>query len=100
VTAGVIVLATIVHFAYGALWSGLLAASTSRVTWWKGMVVGLGLWVIMLVFWLPMGGADVFQVAARGAAWGWSLLVHLVYGISIGALAGRHEPELIEEPIV
>jgi hypothetical protein len=99
VTTGVLVLATIVHFGYGALWSGLLAASTSRVTWWKGAIVGLGLWVIMLVFFLPMAGADVFQVATHGAAWGWSLLVHVVYGVSVGVLAGRHEPELVEEPI-
>lgn len=99
ITPGVIVLATIVHFAYGALWSGLLAASTARVTWWKGMIVGLGLWVIMLVFFLPLAGVDVFKVATAGVAWGWSLLVHLVYGVSVGVLAGRHEPELIDEPI-
>jgi hypothetical protein len=53
----------------------------------------------MLVFFLPMAGADVFQVATHGAAWGWSLLVHVVYGVSVGVLAGRHEPELVEEPI-
>jgi len=99
ITAGVVVIATIIHFAYGALWSGLLAASTPRVTWWKGMVVGLGLWVIMLVFFLPLAGGEVFQVATSGLAWLWSLLVHLVYGVSVGLLAGRHEPELIDEPI-
>jgi len=100
VTPGLVVFATIVHFGYGALWSGLLAASTPRVTWWKGMIVGLGLWVIMLVFFLPMAGADVFKVATSGLAWIWSLLVHLVYGIGVGVLAGRHEPELVDEPIV
>ena len=100
VTPTVVVLATIVHFGYGALWSGLLAASTPRVTWWKGMLVGLGLWVIMLVFLLPIAGADVFKVATAGAMWISSLLVHLVYGISVGVLAGRHEPELVDEPIV
>jgi hypothetical protein len=100
ITPGVVVLATLVHFAYGALWSGLLAASTSHVTWWKGLIVGLGLWVIMLVFFLPVAGADAFKVATEGAAWGWSLLAHLVYGVSIGVLAGRHEPELVDEPIV
>lgn len=100
ITPGVVVAAMVVHLGYGGMWSGLLAASTSRVTWWKGMLVGLGLWVIMLIFFLPIAGADVFKVATAASAWGSSLVVHLVYGISVGVLAGRHEPELVEEPIV
>ena len=98
VTTGVVVLATIGFFLYGALWSGLLAASTRQVTWWKGLVVGLGLWLVMMVFYLPIGG-DVFQLATKASMWVSSLLVHVVYGVSIGVLAGRHQPELIEEPV-
>jgi hypothetical protein len=100
ITPGVIVFATVVHFLYGALWSGLLAASTPQVTWWKGLVVGLGLWLIMLVFVLPIAAADAFQVATSGLAMFWTLLVHVVYGVSIGVLAGRHEPEIENEPVV
>jgi len=97
-TVGVVVLASVGFFAYGALWSGLLAASTRRVTWWKGLVVGFGLWVIMMVFYLPIGG-DVFRLATSRAVWMSSLLGHLIYGVSVGLLAGRHQPELIEEPV-
>ena len=74
------------------------AASTRRVTWWKGLVVGFGLWVIMMVFYLPIGG-DVFRLATSRAVWMSSLLGHLIYGVSVGLLAGRHQPELIEEPV-
>jgi hypothetical protein len=97
-TAGVFVGATILQFVYSAVWSGLLAASTARVTWWKGVVISLGLMLISLVFVWPFGGT-VFQFATSGAAWLASLVVHLTYGASIGMLAGRHEPELIEEPV-
>lgn len=97
-TTGVFVGAAIMQLIYGAVWSGLLAASTARVTWWKGMVVGLGLLLISLIFVWPSAGT-VFKFATSGSAWIAGIIVHLVYGISIGILGGRHEPELIEEPV-
>jgi hypothetical protein len=90
--------AVVMQFIYGAVWAGLLAASTARVTWWKGMLVGLGLLMISLIFVWPAGGT-LFQFATSGSAWVAAIIIHLVYGISIGLLAGRHEPELIEEPV-
>lgn len=97
-TTGVFAGAMILQFVYGAVWSGLLAASTARVTWWKGVVVSLGLLLISLVFIWPFG-APVFTFATSAGAWVASLIVHLSYGVSIGLLAGRHEPELIDEPV-
>jgi len=98
VTGGVVALATVGYFLYGALWSGLLAASTRRVTVWKGLVVGFALWVIMMVFFLPIG-SDVFRLATQRSVWMSTLLGHLIYGACVGVLAGRHQPELIEEPV-
>jgi hypothetical protein len=97
-TPGVFVGATIVQFLYGALWAGLLAASTAKVTVGKGIVISLGLMLISFVFLWPFGG-QVFAFSTSGGAWLASLLVHLTYGVSIGILGGRHEPELIEEPV-
>jgi hypothetical protein len=97
-TTGVFAGAVVMQFIYGAVWAGLLAASTARVTWWKGMLVGLGLLMISLIFVWPAGGT-LFQFATSGSAWVAAIIIHLVYGISIGLLAGRHEPELIEEPV-
>jgi hypothetical protein len=97
-TVGTFVGATIMQFVYGGVWAGLLAASTARVTWWKGVIVSLGLMLISFVFLWPFGGG-VFTFATSAGAWLASLVVHLTYGVSIGLLAGRHEPELIEEPV-
>src|SRR5262245_7065243 len=50
----VVVLAVIVQLIYGALWGGLLAASTRDVTIGKALAVSLGLWVLMVIFYVPM----------------------------------------------
>jgi hypothetical protein len=54
--------------------------------------------LISLIFVWPSGG-QVFAFATSGAAWLASIIVHLTYGVAVGILAGRHEPELIEEPV-
>jgi hypothetical protein len=89
VTTGDVIVAVPIHFAYGALWGGLLAESTHRVTWWMGGAVGLGLWAIMMVFMLPLGGADAFSVVSSPWMWVVTLALHLVYGFSLGLLMDR-----------
>jgi hypothetical protein len=90
ITAAIIGLATPVHLAYGALWGALLAESTERVSWWLGAVVGLGLWLIMLIFLLPLGGEATFAAATDPRMWLATLALHLIYGVTLGALVGRH----------
>ena len=91
VTTGEVVVAAILHLAYGAFWFGMLAVSTYRVTWWKGLVVGLGLYLIMLVFMLPLVGQPVFNLATWGWMWLATLLMHIVYGVTGGAIMQRRD---------
>jgi hypothetical protein len=97
VTATAVIAAVPIHFAYGALWGGVLAESTHRVTWWMGGAVGLGLWGIMMVFMLPLGGPEAFRVVTSASTWVLTLALHLLYGFSLGWLMDRQRlaaPEL------
>jgi hypothetical protein len=78
-----------IHLAYGAFWAGLLAASTPQVTVGKGLLLGLGLWVIMLIFFIPMGGQYTFAMVTQPGFWVATLAVHLVYGGAVGLLVDR-----------
>jgi hypothetical protein len=43
----IMVLAVIAHLGYGGFWGAVLAATTRPVTVWKGIGMGLFLWLIM-----------------------------------------------------
>ncbi len=90
VTWPFVVAAVPVFFAYGALWGALLGVATLRITWWVGAALGLGLWLILMIFWLPLGGAQTFALATNPWMWGSTLVLHLIYGGTLGALVGRH----------
>lgn len=95
VSAGVVLLAIPIFLAYGALWMGLAVWSTDRMRWWKGLVLGLGLWLLMMIFFLPMIATVSFEVATAPTTWIGTLIGHAVYGIVGGALADekiRHRP--------
>lgn len=91
VTTPEILLATLLHFAYGAFWFGMLAVSVFRVTWKKGLVIAFGLWLIMFVFMLPLAGAPVFDVVTKPGMWIMTLLMHAVYGVTGGLVMQRRD---------
>lgn len=74
------------HFAYGALWAACAAVESDRMTWRRGVVVGLGIWLIMAIFLLPLAGADVFTLATKATVWIFSLALHVIYGATFGAI--------------
>jgi hypothetical protein len=90
VTSAAVLLAVPIFFAYGALWGGLVATSTRRVTWSLGAALGLGLWLVMVIFWLPIAGRWTFQVASSPLMWISTLVLHLVYGLTLVPLIERH----------
>lgn len=92
VTMSAEVLSVPLHLAYGAFWGGLAALTTPQLTWWKGLFVGLGLWLIMMIFVLPFTGETAFEGVYDPAIWVSTLVMHFVYGATLGGLAGRHEP--------
>ena len=82
-------LAAVLHLAYGGFWAALLAAATQRVTVWKGLGLGVTLWLLMQVAVLPWLGWGLFGVGQTPKIAVATLVLHLVYGATLGALAGR-----------
>ncbi len=85
-SAPAIAVAIPLHFAYGALWAGCAAIATRHMTWRRGLVVGLGMWLIMAIFLLPLAGTATFAVATKATIWIVTLVLHAVYGATFGAL--------------
>ncbi len=78
-----------VHFVYGGFWAGYLTLLSKRVTIWQGLALGVVLWVVMGWIFLPFVGWGAFGRAA-GPDILWAMLIlHLVYGLTYGALMDR-----------
>ncbi|MFW5856253.1 MAG: hypothetical protein ACOCX4_00110 [Planctomycetota bacterium] len=91
--------ALFVHFGYGLLGSVLLVAITrNHATVWKGLVLGVALWLVMMVVYSPMIGWGMFGAAEADVAGDHplslapgpqyavaALVLHLVYGLVVGA---------------
>ena len=92
ITPWIVLLGIIVQIAYGAIWSGLLAVSSRHVTVAKGIVIAIGLWLMMMIFYVPMAGNLTWAVASSPTMWVVSLIFHLIYGATIGLLLQRHQP--------
>lgn len=93
----ILLLGIILQLVYGAVWGGLLAASSPNVTIGKAVGVAVGLWALMWIFYVPMVGGGVFSFATNPAVWVLTLVFHLIYGVTMGAGLHRiHEP-LLEE---
>lgn len=85
-TAGPLVLLTAVvgHLGYGGVWGGLLARSVRPVTLGWGLALGVGLWLLMQVAVLPLLGWGLFGSAVTVRIAGATLVLHLVYGATLG----------------
>ena len=84
----VVILAIPLHFAYGAIWAAC-AAWSARITWPRGVVVGLGMWLIMAIFLLPLAGDATFSVVSSPIPWVLTLILHIVYGGTFGGIVDR-----------
>jgi hypothetical protein len=90
-----VLIALLLHFAYGALAGALFAATTERVNLASGMFFGLALWGVAVAIYAPLVGLGF--VASHAPALAVLVLpAHLLYGAIIGALAPRGE---IVQPI-
>jgi hypothetical protein len=96
-SAGVVLVAFLVHFIYGAVASGFLAVTTARITVGRGLLLGVALWAIMMVFFIPMSGAHTFRLATDPLFWATSIGLHLIYGLAVGVLVERHESHRDED---
>jgi hypothetical protein len=85
----VMVLAIVSHFAYGGVAGAVLAALTRPVTVWKGLGWGVLLWLVMDLVVLPLLGWGFFGVAITPRIAVATLVLHLVYGLTLGLLVDR-----------
>ena len=80
-----LVFAIISHFGYGAFW-GVLLYQLVKVDgkFWHGLGWGLMLWLIMELLVLPLLGWGVFGSAITPKIAVATLVLHLVYGSTLG----------------
>lgn len=84
-----IVLAIGFHLAYGGFWGGTLWAITRRITVWKGIGLGVFLWLIMQLAVFPFLGWGVFASGLNSKIAPAALVEHLVFGTVLGLLGTR-----------
>jgi uncharacterized membrane protein YagU involved in acid resistance len=79
----------VVHFAIGIVAWGLLFAALTPVIpgayWLKGTIFGIGAWVAMMIFVMPMAGKGLFGLKINPMAPAATLMLHIVFGLVLGA---------------
>ncbi len=85
----IMVLAVASHFGYGGFWGAVLAALTRPVTIWKGLGLGVFLWLLMQIAVFPFLGWGFFGIAITPRIAVATLILHLVYGATLGLLVDR-----------
>ncbi len=82
-----------VHFMIGSvMWGGTFALLEPHLPggefWVKGVVFGVGAWLIMMVGMMPLAGAGLFGMQLGIMAPIMTLLMHVVFGAVLGAAFG------------
>lgn len=86
-----LLLGALSHLTYGGFWGAVLAALTRPVTVWKGIGLGILLWLGMGLAVLPFLGWGLFGTAVTPLIAGATLVLHLVYGATLGWGMDRRE---------
>jgi len=81
------------HFIVGVVVWGLLfavydGAASWPAHWLKGIIFGVFAWLIMMIAFMPLAGAGFFGAKIGIAAPVGLLIVHLIYGVVLGATYG------------
>ena len=90
VSAGI---AWVIHFMIGAIW-GVLFALSYRVipggsSVVKGMLFGVGAWLMMMIMVMPMAGAGFFGMKMGMMAPVMTLMLHIIFGAVMGLVYGK-----------
>lgn len=91
--AGSAALTVIAHFAYGALLGIIFAYFSEPMTLAKGVGFSGLVWAAMQVLFVPwLGWGDFgFMHASASAFMAYTLVLHLAYGLTLGALGARDD---------
>ncbi len=82
-------LAIELHLGYGGLFGAALVRVAHPVTIWKGLGLGVVLWTLMQVTFLPFLGWGVFGTAITPKVAVATFVLHLVYGGVLGWALNR-----------
>ncbi len=88
-------LTSIVHFGYGAAAAVLFSFLARPMSVGRGLTFGVALWAVMQGMFVPglLGGME-FSFGLGHGHWlfsGYTLVLHLVYGVTLGLLGARDE---------
>lgn len=81
--------AIVTHLGYGGIWGAVLAATVQPVTLTRGLVLGVGLWLLMQIIVLPLLGWGLFGTAISPRVAIATLVLHLIYGAALGWVMDR-----------
>ncbi len=83
----------VLHFAIGAfVWGALFAIVHSTIpgsSLFKGVLFGIGAWLLMMCLFLPMAGQGFFGMNVGVVIPVMALMLHLVYGAVLGIVFGK-----------
>jgi hypothetical protein len=84
-----IALGALAHLAYGAAAGAVLAGLIRHVTVAKALAYGVLLWALMDLVWLPYLGWGILGTAITAKIALATLVLHLLYGLTLGLLLDR-----------
>lgn len=81
----------IAHIMIGTvIWGGLFALLEAKISgrslWLRGVIFGVGAWLLMMLSIMPMAGAGVFGVNLGMVAPVMTLMLHVIYGAVLGGV--------------
>lgn len=82
------------HFMIGAVvWGALFALSVEKLpgssNLMKGVVFGVGAWLLMMIAVMPMAGAGAFGMKLGMMAPLMTLMLHIIFGAVLGGVFGK-----------
>lgn len=86
------------HFMIGTVaWGGLFGLIEPNLPggsyWLKGIVLGVGAWLLMMVAVMPMAGAGLFGMNLGMVAPVMTLMLHVIFGAVLGSTYGALQGE-------
>ncbi|MHB1676190.1 MAG: DUF6789 family protein [Sulfuriferula sp.] len=76
-------------FVWGIAYAMLYRVLPSSTPWLKGVIFGIGAWLMMMVVVMPMAGAGIFGANFGMTAPVMTLMLHIIYGATLGGVYGR-----------
>jgi len=76
------------HFVYGSFWSAIFVSLFPQGRLGAGFSLGVFLWVVMNIVWLPFIGMK-YSATLKPQIAILTLLFHLIYGATLGYLCGK-----------